>query len=318
MTTVLITAIGGDIAQSVATIVRSEYPAWRLLGSDLHARHGGELFVEALKLAPPAADAGYADWLRQLIADEKIDICIPMSEAELSCLSRVDTGPLSVAMAMVNARAIEIGNDKLGTADFLRSIGCPAPWTVPADGPGSDVALPCIFKPRRGAGSRSVFVCTTRRELDFYRERYPDGIFQELLLPADREVTCTLYRTRNGETAVLQLLRTLVGGFTGWAQVIDDVRITQQCVRLAEALHLQGSINVQLRLTEQGPRIFEINARFSSTALMRHRMGFRDVVWTLQELSGEPVVYSHPPRGTTAVRIQGAAILGQARQDEIV
>jgi carbamoyl-phosphate synthase large subunit len=316
MTTVLITAIGGDIAQSVATIVRDTFPSWRLLGTDLQARHGGALFVDELGLAPSAADAAYVDWLQRLIADEKVDICIPMSEAELSRLTQPGCFLPNVKMAMVNAKAIAIGNDKLDTANFLRSIGCPAPWTVAADSSALDVALPCIFKPRRGAGSRSVFICNTRAELDFYRERHPDGIFQELLLPADREVTCTVYRQRSGETVVLQLLRTLVGGFTGWAQVIDDAAIREQCVLLAQALELQGSINVQLRLTDDGPRIFEINARFSSTALMRHRMGFQDVVWTLRELLDEPVAFFNPPQGTTAVRIQGAALLRHPRQDD--
>lgn len=308
MTTVLITAIGGDIAQSVATIVRETYPSWRLLGADIHDRHGGSLFVDRMQVAPPASDAGYVAWLDGLLRQESVDICVPMSEAELTRLQGV-TLP-DVRWAMPNAKAIDVGNDKLQTAQFLQSIGCPGPWTVAAEEGTANVKLPCIFKPRRGAGSRSVFICKTAAELDFYRERHADGIFQELLLPADREVTCSVYRSLSGETVVLQLLRTLVGGFTGWAKVIDEPEITRQCLQLAEALDLQGSINVQLRLTEQGPRIFEINARFSSTALMRHRMGFEDVVWTLRELRGEPIELRRPPVGTVGVRVQGAAVLG--------
>ena len=48
-------------------------------------------------------------------------------------------------------------------------------------------------------------------------------------------------------------------------------------------LNLNGSINIQLRLTKNGPRVFEINPRFSSTALMRHRIGFSDVLWAIDE-----------------------------------
>jgi len=314
MKTVLITAIAGDIAQGVATILRETFPKWRLIGTDIHARHGGNLFVDQLLQAPRADDPGYDEWLGELIERESIDICIPMSEAELLHLS--ESGKVEFAGAkliMANQKAIEVGSDKLATAAYLGSIGCEKPWTIPVEEFDKSTPLPCIFKPRRSAGSKAIFVCKTSSEVEFYRGIYPPSVLQELLLPADREVTCAIYRSRDGKTAVLQLLRSLVGGFTGWAQVIDEPAITAQCTKLAEALDLTGSINAQLRLTEQGPRIFEINPRFSSTIFMRHRMGFQDVVWSLQEALGEQVEFSWPAVGTTAVRVQGAAILNQGR-----
>ncbi|MGI9465337.1 MAG: ATP-grasp domain-containing protein, partial [Aestuariivirgaceae bacterium] len=88
-----------------------------------------------------------------------------------------------------------------------------------------------------------------------------------------------------------------------------DEQIDMQCRKIAEELDLKGSINVQLRRTADGPRIFEINARFSSTALIRHRMGFQDVVWTLQERMGEAVSCFVPVPGTTGVRTSDAAIV---------
>ena len=39
--TVLITAIGGDVAQGVAQIIREQRPGWRLIGADTHKEHGG-------------------------------------------------------------------------------------------------------------------------------------------------------------------------------------------------------------------------------------------------------------------------------------
>jgi carbamoyl-phosphate synthase large subunit len=309
VTTVLITAIGGDIAQGVATIIRECFPDWRLLGCDIQERHGGRLFVERVDLAPPAADPAYGEWLAARVRDEGVDICVPMSEAELAFVAGNPQVQALTRFAMPNPRAIEIGNDKLLTARFLGSIGCPAPWTLLADELDAGIELPCIFKPRRGAGSKGVFVCKTVEEVRFCRERFPDGILQQLLLPAAKEITCGVFRSRGGDTAVLQLLRTLTGGFTGWAEVIDVPEVERQCARVADALALRGSINVQLRLTADGPRIFEINSRFSSTVLMRHRMGYRDVIWSLQDLMHQPVSLARPLVGTTAVRVQGAAIL---------
>lgn len=310
MKNVLITAIGGDIAQNVAAIVRETYPDWRLIGTDIHDRHGGALFVDTLHRGPAASHPEYGEWLSDLIQKEQAALCIPMSEAELRFfLERRQENCGGVRLVMPSLRAIEIGTDKLETAVFLDSIGCPGPWTVAAEVRDDRVTLPCIFKPRRSSGSKTIFVCRTAEELAFYRERYVGGIFQELLLPADKEVTCAIFRAQTGDTIVLQLLRTLVGGFTGWAQVIDDRQIADQCKRLAEAMDLRGSINVQLRVTEAGPRIFEINARFSSTVLMRHQMGFRDVVWALQDMMQQRPAFYHPEVGTIAVRVQGAMLL---------
>ncbi len=309
MKTILITGIGGDIGQGVARIIRETFPHWRLLGMDIHERHGGALFVEQAVRAPAVSDPGYDAYLADLIAREGVDLCLPTSEAELIHLSRRSQPVFANAgLIMANARAIEVGSDKLLTAEFLGSIGVARPWTVPAEAFAAQTPLPCVFKARRSAGSKAVFVCQNSRDVMFFRDHHPSAILQELLLPADREVTCAVYRSRHGRTVVLQLLRTLVGGFTGWAEVIDDPEVTTQCTRVAEGLDLRGAINVQLRVTPAGPRIFEINPRFSSTVLIRHRMGFRDLVWALQENGGEEARFVQPPAGTIGVRLQDAAI----------
>jgi carbamoyl-phosphate synthase large subunit len=307
---VLITAIGGDIAQGIAAILRQSFPDWRLTGMDVHSRHAGSLFVDQFHEAPRASDPAYEDALKGIVSRDAIDLVIPMSEAELQLLSSRGYGEVGAArLLMANPLAIEVGADKLRTVQFLESIGVPAPWTELAGNFLPQKHLPCIFKPRRGAGSKAVFRCETAEEVAFYRQRHADAVVQELLLPADQEVTCGVFRSGGGHTAVVQLLRTLTGGFTGWAQVIDDPEVFSQCSMLAEALELRGSINVQLRITGKGPRIFEINPRFSSTVLMRHQMGFCDLLWSIQDLMGQDVHLFSPKVGTTAVRLQGAQLL---------
>jgi len=55
---------------------------------------------------------------------------------------------------------------------------------------------------------------------------------------------------------------------------------------LAVKLDLVGSINVQLRITENLPKVFEINPRFSSTVLYRHLFGFEDLIWSIEDKLG--------------------------------
>ena len=109
------------------------------------------------------------------------------------------------------------------------------------------------------------------------------------------------------------MLRELVGGFTGWAQVVDEPEAVSQCIALAEALDLRGPMNAQMRITDRGPRIFEINPRLSSTVYLRHLLGFSDVQWMLDEHEGRAVDFPTVPTGTIAVRIQDAAVLVESR-----
>lgn len=308
---ILITAIGGDIAQAIATILKEEKPEWHLTGVDIHSNHGGQLFVDDFGLVPKASDPNYKNEIQRFVQQNQIDLIIPMSEAELQLHAKTseDRTFRGIPLLMANYKAIEVGADKVYTAQYLESIGVPAPWTVDATEFNDQKHLPCIFKPRSGAGSKSVFPCTKKQEVLFYRETVANGILQELLLPADQEVTCGVFRSTAGRVAVVQLLRKLTGGFTGWAQVIHNEAIYNQCVKLAESLRLRGSINVQLRITEDGPRIFEINPRFSSTVLMRHRMGFSDLMWSIADLYQQPFEIDSPAVGTTAVRLQGAQLL---------
>ncbi len=313
MKTILVTAIAGDIGQGAATIIRETYPEWRIIGIDMKERHGGHLFVDVLRQAPAASDPSFGNWLTSLIKTEAVDFCLPLSEAELGYFLEQKINSLAGAnIIMPGFKALAIGADKLETARFLKSIDVPVPWTVTSHGDISDTDLPCVYKPRRGAGSKSIFICEQKEICAFYAKHHPGGVFQELLLPADQEVTCAVYRTKSGEIAVLQMLRELIDGSTGWARVIEEPEIAAQCSGLAEALDLRGAINVQLRITSEGPRIFEINARFSSTTLMRHRMGFSDLIWALNEEDGQAVTLRVPAIGTIGLRIQTAAVVEAA------
>lgn len=310
MKTILITGIGGDIGQAVATILREAYPNIHLIGVDIHERHGGSLFVDKFLVAPPASSSEYLTWLDSLVTSEEVDICIPLSEAELVRIANSDgRGAVKVQLLMPSQSAINIGTDKYETAAFLKKIGCPGPWTVLAHEPDGQLSFPCIFKPRRGAGSKGVFVCDQPEEVRLLLKRYPDAVLQELLLPVDQEITCAVYRTKTGQVGVLQMLRQLAGDVTGWVEVIDVPEVRRQCETIAGAINLQGAINIQMRLTPEGPRIFEINPRFSSTVLIRHKIGFQDVVWAMKEVLGERVVLQGPAAGVRAVRIQGAMLL---------
>lgn len=304
---ILITGIGGDISQGVATILRENRPDLRLIGVDVHAQHGGHLFVDQFSLVPNAGAPDYVDAIKAIVRKYSVDVVIPMSEPELAATRPFSELAPGVKWITAGDRVVGAGLDKLETIRALAGLGIPVPWTKPVS-EGRPISYPCILKSRFGSGSRAVFTVANDEDVDYLVKRYQNAIFQEMLEPAEREVTCAVYRRRDGEVASLLMLRRLTGGFTGWAKVIKDEETSRMCEVIAQGLDLCGSMNIQLRLTDKGPRVFEINPRFSSTVLMRHRMGYTDVLWALDEAEGKSVVFPEITQDRIMVRVQGATV----------
>ena len=59
MKTLLITGIGGDIAQCVAKIARETIPDIIMIGTDTHDEHGGHMFVNQYLNLPRADHPDY-------------------------------------------------------------------------------------------------------------------------------------------------------------------------------------------------------------------------------------------------------------------
>jgi len=304
---ILITGIGGDISQGVATILRENRPDLRLIGVDVHAQHGGHLFVDQLALVPSAGAPDYVDAIKAIVRQYSVDVVIPMSEPELGATLPFSELASGVQWITAGEQVVRAGLDKLETIRVLANLGLTVPWTKPVS-EGLPISYPCILKNRFGSGSRAVFTVNDKEDVDYLVKRYPDAVFQEMLEPADGEVTCAVYRRRDGEVSSLLMLRRLTGGFTGWAKVIKDEETSRMCEVIAQGLDLCGSMNIQLRLTENGPRVFEINPRFSSTVLMRHRMGYTDVLWAIDEAEGKSIDFPEIVQDQMMVRLQGAAV----------
>ncbi len=298
---VLVTAVGGDVAQSIISVIRKRLPEWEIIGSDMMCGHAGEYLVDEFLNSPEANDPNYGDWLNETLDKYSIDLLIPVSDAENLVVSR--DGPWKCPVSQPNLEAILVGQDKLETSYFLSRIHLPGPVTF-ALTDEQPISMPCIVKPRSGRGSKNISVCDSNSDLAFLRLKNPSYIKQELLTPSTEEITCAVYRSKNDQIAVLALKRKLGGGSTVWAEVIHDDEIANHCQKIAEGLNLRGSINVQLIRTADGPRVFEINPRFSSTIAMRDEIGFTDLMWNIQEsLEMGDVTFFSPPTGLAIFRV---------------
>ena len=284
---VLITGCQFEIGQGLCRILKTTGTANTVVGSDFSTDHAAPLIFDHFEQSAHPNDAGYFTSIRQIVQKHKIDLIIPMSEAEIFLFARrgycssFEGTPVLTA----NEQAILVGQDKLATAQFLAGQGIPHPWTntVESNDPRE---VPCFIKPRNGNEGKGVQLVSDPELIRVLRRTRSDHVWQERLTPEHEEYTCGLFRSVAGETRSISIRRRLQGGYTSSGQVICNNEIRMYLHRIAESLNLLGSINVQLKLTAAGPVAFEINPRFSSTVVFRHLLGFEDFIWALQDLKG--------------------------------
>lgn len=299
---ILVTGCGGDIGLAVGRILLDEKAVDSVIGCDIQEDHAGKVFFDRCFVIERATTPNYIDTLLRLVEEEGIDLVIPTSEPELRTLCTNNFFGRRELFLTANQKAMEIGFDKYRTAEFLQKNGLPHPWTqIATDGRPQE--FPCILKSRTGCGSKDVCILT---EEQYHRQKDygEDDIFQELIAEDDAEYTCGVFRSSSGEVRSIILRRKLRGGLTGSGIVEVNPEIEQLLNALAMYLDLQGGINVQLRMRAGVPYVFEINPRFSSTVRFRHKLGFSDVIWSMQDRSRSIVDrYQAPAVGTRFYKI---------------
>lgn len=303
MKTILITGIAGDIGNGIGRILRDSGFASKLIGCDIHDQHMGQFVFDVCRLVPRANAQGYTKALVKIAKEYEVDAIVPTSEPELRFFAKqgISQNIGGIPLIMANMKALEVGFDKLKTADFLAEQSLPFPWTTTVAG-NEPKGFPCIMKSRFGAGAQEVRLIEDPELVPAYRKIFPDHIWQECVGTVDEEYTCGLYRSITGEVRIIAFRRRLSVGITTYGEVVANQEIAQLCFAIAEALDLNGSINVQLRLTSRGPVVFEINPRFSSTVAFRHKLGFEDVIWSINEkLHGVLPAYKAVPKVGTKI-----------------
>lgn len=286
---ILVTGVAGDIGYGIGRILKASGIAEYIVGCDVHNEHPGALVFDSCEVIERADSGQYINSLMEAAKRHCIDLIIPTSEPELRFLLREKLldNVEGISLLMANEKALTVGFDKLGTARFLESAGLLYPWTkFVSEGPPD--RMPCIIKSRVGAGGKDVAL--VQKELvELYSRTRPADIWQEYLHPDDQEFTCGVYRSSGWEIRTIIFRRKLNAGITVYGEVVENVDIEELLAAVAEKLNLIGSINIQLRMTERGPIIFEINPRFSSTVVFRHMIGFEDLIWSINDKVGQSV-----------------------------
>lgn len=205
--------------------------------------------------------------------------------------------------------AIKICTDKWLTMCYLSRCGFPTPITIryPEDTKQLPLFLertgfPIIVKPRTGRGSEGVALIKHQRQLLKHVKMKKNLIVQEYLPEEEQEFTAGICLNRQGKVISKIALRRRLQEGVSIAAVSDGYHdIADFCARAACSLKeygASGAINIQLRLKDGKPVIFEINPRFSSSTGMRLLFGINEPESLIRsEVLGQEVMPLRPKTG---------------------
>ena len=308
---ILVTGAGGDIGIAVSRILRSTNEIQKIIGTDISDDNAASHYCDEFLLIPKFNNKNYFIKLKEIITRKKIDLIIPTSEEEIRgwFSSGIRHEFSGVPLIIANENSLHVGFDKLETSIFLKSNNMFYPWTVDAT-ISKPLSFPCILKSRSGSGSKDVYL-VNQNDFTYFSSKFRDNyIWQEFIDGYDHEYTCGLYRTVDKRVRTIIFRRKLKGEETGSGIVVENKSINDLLYKIAYKLKLQGSINVQLRVSQDNPIVFEINPRFSSTVMFRHILGFKDLIWSIQEaIRIAPEQYSQKNIGKKIYRVSNEIIL---------
>ena len=263
---VLITAASRRVAlvQAFQSALRAS-GGGRVIVSDINPLSPAVHVADRAYLVPLSSAPGYLDEIRSICELESIDLVIPTidDELELFAQARLGFARQGIRVAVSAPATAALCNDKLATCEHLRAHGVAAaatylPGTLPQDLP-----LPLFIKPRVGRGGIGAYRAQSTRDLAFFVEYVAQPVVQEYL--DGPEFTIDVLCDFDGcVLSVVPRERVVIrAGVIDRGRTSNDPALFDLALACARAIPFAGAINIQCRVVNGRPIVFEINPRFS-------------------------------------------------------
>lgn len=294
---ILVTGVGSTLGYGILETIRLSGLDCTVSGADYLKTAVGLYKVDFPFILPDIITnkVSEEEWLNSLIHiidRQNIDYVLIGLDSEVPLFAkykkRIEKNS-SCAVVVSSTEVVKICNDKWFTYCFLKDQNLGAPKSCLSDGVESfrsKVPFPWIVKPRQGSTSKGLFRVNNSKDLVHALNNCDNLIIQEEVGNYNAEYTCGVVLADGKVLSSIALRRTLKNGNTAVAYYADSPEIDIYIRAVAEKLGAFGAINIQLRLTETGPKIFEINPRFSGTTPVRACFGLNEITVLFNYFSG--------------------------------
>ncbi len=275
-----VTGTGGEVGQGILKSLQdTDYEVVAIDGEYLAA---GLYATKTSYIVPYANKDNYIPELLEICKKEKISLLFPGMDAELMPMAKNKHlfEEIGTTVVVSSPEVVTISDDKFQTFEQLIKAGINVPKTYLAQKfKPNESDFPIILKQKVG-GARSVNIHVVKniREwqstLEIIGENLSDYIAMDYI--EGEEYTCGTINLDGNCKGVIVMRRTLRGGATHKCFSIKNDLIENEVRRLVNSVKPFGACNVQLRLKDNVPYVFEINARCSGTTGARTLCGFNE------------------------------------------
>jgi carbamoyl-phosphate synthase large subunit len=125
-----------------------------------------------------------------------------------------------------------------------------------------------VVKPNNSRGSRGFFVCRSKEDLDFAIKKNKKGFGDSVIMEYLEGIEFSVYGIsdlKGNPLVSVANKRIKAVGESKKAQIIDDKEILKTANEIAQKIKMHGPWNVQIMKTTNGPKLIEVNPRFSGS-----------------------------------------------------
>ena len=271
--------------------------------------------ADSAVVTPLIYDKEYVSFLINYCKNQQINTIISLFDIDLPILSTNKAKFLEAGIRVIvsDIDVINTCNDKWETYQYLKRNDFPVPKTFISLGEAlqeisnQSISCPLMVKPRWGMGSIAVYEAENVAELEILYEKVRRNIQNTYLKyesSADLDACVLIQEKIRGQEYGLDVINDLDGNYqntivkmkfamrageTDSAITEDNAELMKIGLRLSNTLHHVANLDVDVFITNQGPYILEMNARFGGGYPFSHMAGVNLPLAIVNWLEGKEV-----------------------------
>ena len=281
----LITGCHGDLAFSIASIIKKNFKNAILIGSDITSHGTGNAIFDKIYKVPKSNSHKYFKVISKI--SRSANLIIPSTDNEIYFFSKKRKN-FKNKILINNQNIIDLFSDKFRTQKFLKKnfIDLSLKFSIKLSDylNSKKIPPPFFLKKISGSGNQNYKMIENKDDLNklkFLKKN--KWVIEEPLRVNLDEFTCTIIRLNKLREIIIFKRKLHKLGHTMFVEKYENPIIKKKLLNLAENLNLNGSLNVQFKIQNGKIKIFDINPRLSSTVKMRDMIGFKDCLWWIND-----------------------------------
>ena len=243
---------------------------------------------------PLVSQKNYAAVVRSLVKKHQIEYYIPLIDKEIpKALSLARKIP-TLKVISPSLKFVQLCLNKYRLMRVLSQLGISRVDTKLATDLDQRIKFPLFLKPIASTGSRGAKKIINFDQLEAYfkLENYQRGeIMAQEYLEGDEYTVSVAVNNLNQLMAIVPKKIIVKKGITQHAVTEKNEFIENACRKIVEELQPAGPFNVQLRIANGEVKIFEINPRFSTTAILTCEAGVNEFDLCIRNYNSKSVKY---------------------------